>query len=125
MDNERKRGKQDRIRAARTEDYESRYVARKFRLNIALVRAVIARVGNLSGRVYAELRKLSRPMKAAGAKKGESGNAGAIRHPSIRAASSRRLLALSAHLQISDTAPNRRCLRFLMWGVAGAGFGGA
>jgi len=58
MDNKRKRGKQDRIRAARKEDYEVRYVARKFRLNIALVRPVIARVGNLRGRVYAELRKL-------------------------------------------------------------------
>jgi hypothetical protein len=57
MDNKRKRGKQDRIWAARKEDYEVRYVARKFRLNIALVRAV-ARVGNLRGRVYAELRKL-------------------------------------------------------------------
>jgi Protein of unknown function (DUF3606) len=58
MDNKRKRGKQDRIRAAGKEDYEVRYVARKFRLNIALVRAVIARIGNLRGRVYAELRKL-------------------------------------------------------------------
>jgi hypothetical protein len=71
MDNKRKRGKQDRIRAVRKEDYEVRYVARKFRLNIALVRAVIARVGSLRGRVYAELRKLVARRKRQARKRGK------------------------------------------------------
>ena len=53
------------------------YVARKFRLNIALVRAVIARVGNLHGRFYAELRKLV-ARRSGRREKEKSGHAGAI-----------------------------------------------
>lgn len=58
MDNRHKRGKSDRIRAARGQDYEVSYVTRKFRLSIATVRDVIERVGNLRSNVYAELRRL-------------------------------------------------------------------
>jgi Protein of unknown function (DUF3606). len=55
-DNKRKRGKADRLKVARLESYEVAYVAKKFAVTAAKVRAVIKRVGNSRRKVYAELR---------------------------------------------------------------------
>jgi Protein of unknown function (DUF3606). len=105
MDNKRKRGKQDRIRVARNEDYEVRYVARKFRLNIALVRAVIARGRQFAWKSLCGVAQTSRATKAAGAKKKKA--VMPVRYgislSGLRLADA--MHALTAHLQISDIGP--------------------
>lgn len=54
-DSKKKRGKADRARIAATQPSEVNYVARKYRVSAAAVRAAIKKVGNSRDKVYAEL----------------------------------------------------------------------
>jgi Zn-dependent peptidase ImmA (M78 family) len=49
--------KADRARISGKQTYEVAYVARKFGVSAAVVRAAIKKVGNMRAKVYAELEK--------------------------------------------------------------------
>jgi len=49
--------KADRTRISGKQTYEVAYVARKFRVSAAVVRAAIKKVGSMRAKVYAELEK--------------------------------------------------------------------
>jgi len=62
-DSKRKRGKADRAKVSSKQEYEVRFVADKFGISRASVRAIIKRVGNSRRKIYAEIRRLMKMLK--------------------------------------------------------------